>query len=449
MTDVGASLSTAGQPVLDIHTDPDSTASAGTGGGQHDQAEKKKKYQFRYTTLQGYFLQDDLRTKAAEFDFMKTNFGLIQRPYDSDETLPDRGQGMTAWQRFEHHITSLNDAAGRKRHGTGGNVITQYKLLFLARHGNGYHNIAERYYGGEAWDCYYSMLDGDPDGVTSWSDAHLSKEGRRQAKEVNDFWRSQLAEQKMSLPQSYYVSPLDRALETAEITFDGLLPFFNPTVIERLREGTGIHTCDRRSVVSYIRQRYPDYIVTRDPFLTETDQFWDAELRETDDALAIRLGKLLDQVMVDEIGERISFTSHSGAIGAILHVLGHRQFSLGTGAVIPVFVRVDKVAVDADGRDRLSRRHGGKAEGGKPAQSQTSDNVEKNEEYDDNQPFPPKPDLEEEDDKSSWQPKPPCPPGLDLANVGLKRWGLSLKDFLTGVENGTVKLEEVAFRYAA
>lgn len=443
---VAAPLSMTAKPVLDIHTDPDAIM-----GQVQQEGDSQRRYRFRYTTLEGYFLQDDPRTKAAEFDFMKTNFGLVQRPYDSDEDLPDRGEGMTPWQRFQHHLTSLNNAARRKRHEADGDSTTQYRLLFLGRHGNGYHNIAERYYGSEAWDCHYSMLDGDPEGVVTWSDAHLSREGRRQAKEVNGFWRTQIAAQKMNLPQSYYVSPLDRALETAEITFDGLVASFNPVVMERLREGTGLHTCDRRSPVSYIRQRYPKYIVTRDPFLTETDQFWDAELREPDEALALRLGRLMDQIMADEDSERISFTSHSGAIGAVLYVLGHRQFSLATGAVIPVLVQVDKIPLDADAANRPSKRHGGKAEGVKHAQLAGYDDASKDDEdhKDGNESSQQRPDAEEEDDKSTWQPKPPCPPDLDLADIGLRRWGMNLGEFVTGVENGTVKLEEVAFRYAA
>jgi len=38
----------------------------------------------------------------------------------------------------------------------------------------------------------------------------------------------------------------------------------------------------------------------------------------------------------------ISITSHSGEISSILRVLGHRSFSLSTGAVIPVLVRAEK-----------------------------------------------------------------------------------------------------------
>lgn len=464
LSDPSASLDMVSQPILDIHTEPDTS----THGIQFQGQEKKNttmattKYLFRYKTLGGYFLQDDPGTSAKDFEFTKTNFGLISRAYDSDKTLPDGGKGMTDWQRFEHHLTKLNEEAAQKakeNNGSAAQVITQYKLLFLGRHGNGYHNIAERYYGSEAWDCHYSLLDGDPDGIIVWSDAHLSKEGLRQARDVNEFWKKQMAEEKMSLPQAYYVSPLDRALETHKVSYDGLVSPFEPIVMERLREGTGLHTCDRRSSLSYIRKHYPTYNTTRDRFLTEADELFEPKLREPDEKIEERLGKLLDQIMAEEKNERISLTSHSGAIGAMLHVLGHRQFSVATGAVIPVLVQVDKIAVPAapavpgeTKRDPLSPRHGGKAEGGSHAAAANkadNDNVSATTTGDsdsDLSSFPLRPDVDEIDDKSTWNPAPPCPPGLDLANVGFERKGMSIKDFVAGVENGTIQLEEVAFR---
>ncbi|KAI1608934.1 histidine phosphatase superfamily [Exophiala viscosa] len=445
------------QEPLDSHTEP------APDDHKEEEVQEPEKEQtgystYSYTTLPGYFLQDDADTTPETFEFMKTDFGLVQRSYDSDEDLPDRGQGLTAWQRFEHYIRSLNQAAEQKRHND--EPHTQYKLLFLGRHGNGYHNIAERYYGSEAWDCHFSALDGDPDGVMIWADAHLSREGRRQASEVHTFWESQLTQQKMSLPQAYFVSPLDRALETAEITFRGLLESA-PTVVERLREGTGIHTCDRRSTVSYIRGRYPSYVTTRDPLLTETDEFWDPDLREPNDALVLRLRKLLDSIMQSGQGsqaERISFTSHSGAIGAMLRVLGHRPFSLPTGAVIPVLVKVEK------NEAVLHKRHGGEAEGAshpKLAESHKDEYKQTLEQLEgpghgeakanDADATPQEADIKLVNDtiqvdKSTWQTIPACPADLDLENVGRQRWNMGLKEFLAGVEDGSFQLEEVAFR---
>ncbi|KAJ9603503.1 putative phosphoglycerate mutase pmu1 [Cladophialophora chaetospira] len=442
MSDMGASLlSLSGQKAMD-----QAPLEVGEGQGQ----EGSTKYTYTYKTLPGYFMQDDPATDAAKFDFMSTNFGLIDRDYESDQSLPDGGRGSTQWQRFEHHISTLNrdaredndeDRRSAKRHGSNPPPQTRYVLFFLGRHGNGYHNIAERYYGNIAWDCHFSALYGDPDGIMTWSDAHLSKEGKRQAREVNTFWKNQTSQdaQKMSLPELYLVSPLDRTLETAEISFDGLGPNngkLDAVVMEKVREGTGIHTCDRRSNVEYIRQKFPTYNVDLDPNLTETDEYWIGDRREPDDVLVKRLRGFFDDLMSNTAlagdKERISITSHSGAIGAMLKVLGHRKFSLTTGAVIPVFVKVQRKSSNDEKEDKtLGRRHGGGGEGANH-EDPTLD----------------LPDLgDAETDKSKWEPVPSCPADLDLATVGQKRWGMGLKEFLDGVEDGTLDPNAVPFEF--
>lgn len=72
----------------------------------------------------------------------KENFGLIPRAYPSDETLEDV-ESKTPWQRFEHYVKTLN---GNAEEGT------EYKVLYLGRHGQGYHNVAESRYGTKLWD---------------------------------------------------------------------------------------------------------------------------------------------------------------------------------------------------------------------------------------------------------------------------------------------------------
>lgn len=96
---------------------------------------------FTYTTLPGYFLQDDPSTKAEDFDFISKNFGLIDRDYISDE--PEKTISKTQWQRFEREVERLNAEAEEG---------VCYKLLYLGRHGQGVHNVAEQRYGREEWD---------------------------------------------------------------------------------------------------------------------------------------------------------------------------------------------------------------------------------------------------------------------------------------------------------
>jgi broad specificity phosphatase PhoE len=421
MSSMGSSLlggSKGQQPIVNEH---------------EEQAQEQSKYTYMYTTLTGYFQQDEQDTDAATFKFMNKNFGLLSRDYDSDTSLPGGGKDLTQWQRFEHHVSTLNTEHNDKTKRHGG-ADTGYILLFLGRHGNGYHNVAERYYGNAAWDCHFSALEGDPDGIMTWSDAHLTKEGQRQAREVNSFWRSQISSdgQKMSLPEKYFVSPLDRTLETAHLSFEGLLPNdrnFDGIVMEKIREGTGIHTCDRRSTLTHIKQRYPQYNFDLDPHLTENDGYFVPDGREPDSVLVARLRSFFDELVDGELVEgleRISITSHSGAIGAMLKVFGHRDFPLATGAVIPVLVKVDKVKVE-------SRRGGGPAESGE------------------GEPVLDLPPLSSDDHQSAnnrdWNPIPACPAGLDLSTVGEKRWHMGLKEYLARVENGTIDIESIDHDY--
>ena len=168
----------------------------------------------------------------------------------------------------------------------------QYKVLYLGRHGEGYHNVAESYYGTPAWNvspllpvpksevvsheikCYWSLLDGN--GTSTWADAKITPNGVAQAVKANKFWASHIKNEKLPAPETYYSSPLTRCLQTANITFSGLdLPSrqpFVPTVKELFREGISGHTCDRRGTKTYIEGAFPDYVI--EPGFSENDLLW-------------------------------------------------------------------------------------------------------------------------------------------------------------------------------
>ncbi|ETI22831.1 hypothetical protein G647_06908 [Cladophialophora carrionii CBS 160.54] len=286
----------------------------------------------QYSTVTGYFLQDDNSTNATTFDYTATNFGLINQTYPTDGA---NGASLTQWQRFAGLIANLTKTAPSN---------VQYKLLFLGRHGEGWHNAAESYYGTPAWNCYWSLLDGNATAI--WSDAHLTDNGIAQAQTARDFWLSRIQLEKIPTPQTYYTSPLYRCLSTANLTFSGLpLPKdqpFIPTVKAFLREGISEHTCDRRSNRTYIHAEFPTYIF--EAGFPETDQLWTGVTAETSTAQDARSKTLLDGIFAADKSTYISFTSHSGEIASLLRVLGHRTFSLSTGAVIPVLVKAEKVA---------------------------------------------------------------------------------------------------------
>lgn len=122
---------------------------------------------------------------------------------------------------------------------------------------------------------------------------------------------------------------------------------FKPTIKELLREGISIHTCDSRHNKTYIQNLVPDWTI--EPGFTEDDDLWNGVTSESTDAEAVRSKKILDE-MFRELGDNsndnlfVSVTSHSGQIGSMLSVLGHRTFSLATGAVIPVLIRAETFA---------------------------------------------------------------------------------------------------------
>ena len=261
-----------------------------------------------YTTVTGYFLQDDPSTNATTFNFTATNFGLINRTYPADARC-DVHMNKTQWQRFADQVSLLQREAPSN---------VQYKVLYMGRHGDGYHNDAQAYYGTPAWNCYYSELNGNA--TVTWSDAHLSPLGVQQALAVNIFWKSEIENQKIPTPQSYYTSPLTRCLQTANYTFNGVdLPKaqpFIPEVKELFRETISGHTCDRRSNKTYIHDLFPSYKI--EPGFTEDDELWEALHGETNTDQVVRSTVVLDQVFSKDNSTYISITSHSGEIGAIL-----------------------------------------------------------------------------------------------------------------------------------
>jgi broad specificity phosphatase PhoE len=145
----------------------------------------------------------------------------------------------------------------------------------------------------------------------------------------------------MPVPDAWVASPLMRCLRTAELEWAGLgLEGFRPVIREMAREVMGEHTCDKRSSRTVIREAYPGWVVEEG--FTEEDELWEAEHRETFEEHDVRTLKLLEQVFAEE-GPVVSLTSHSGAIASLMRVVGHREFRLGTGGMVPVLVKMTRV----------------------------------------------------------------------------------------------------------
>ncbi|KIM58756.1 hypothetical protein SCLCIDRAFT_16671 [Scleroderma citrinum Foug A] len=245
-------------------------------------------------------------------------FGLI-------DDSPDR------WTKFKDSIQQLNEDA---------TTTVQYKVFFLGRHGEGYHNVAEAKYGTQACQSnvmrYWARQNGD--GELTWgSDPALTPKGEGQADEAHAAWQEEL-QFGLPLPDKLYCSPLTRAIRTNQRTFSGLLPAGRKTVIvENVREEFGVHTCDQRRTRSYIQQTSPEYII-EDGF-TEEDKLWKPDIRETWADVDVRAKAVLDMVFENDKEHFISITAHSGFINAFLRVTDHHPWALPTGGVIPVVIK--------------------------------------------------------------------------------------------------------------
>ncbi|KIW78090.1 hypothetical protein Z517_07923 [Fonsecaea pedrosoi CBS 271.37] len=329
---------------------PSEASTAGT----RNEVEKSQEWHYDYSTVVGFLSQDVARPISSRLHATEEDFDLIEQRYDTDKLLPDNGKLLTQWQRFTHKLKVMNQRAPKE---------VTYRLLYLGRHGQGYHNVGIMFYGDAAWDCYYGAFDQDPNVPSiTYLDAHLTPLGRHQAKTVSKFWQNLSSTQKMPLPQTYYSSPLTRAMQTAQLTFSGLpLPpsqTFRPVVKEFLRERYGIQSCDVRPTKSYIQANFPDFRI-EDSF-TENDELHSPTRRESLRRQDRRVRALLDDVFAHDESTYISITSHSETIEATLRVVGHSALSLPPGGIVPVLVKVSEVS---------GKRHDGDEQGweAKPA----------------------------------------------------------------------------------
>ncbi|THH21431.1 hypothetical protein EUX98_g8388 [Antrodiella citrinella] len=239
------------------------------------------------------------------------------------------------WKIFKQKLHDLNAAAEQG---------VCYKLVFLGRHGQGYHNVAEAKYGTEAWDAHWSTLNGDEE-LTWGPDPLLTPLGQSQALEARDAWLAELSCD-IPLPETFYSSPLKRALDTWSLTFAGfgndeVLPKEQRkvTVLEDCREEYGIHTCDLRSSLSALRTLYTSPMFTFELGFAEEDPLWRKDERESKIHVVERAKAVLDVIFGEPDTTVVSITAHGGFINGFLAVVGRRAYSLPTGGILPTVVK--------------------------------------------------------------------------------------------------------------
>lgn len=279
----------------------------------------------RIETVQGFFSQSDNSTDDLVFDSLACHFGL-QKP---------------SWTALEQEIRQLNDQAPEG---------TKYKLLFCARHGQGYHNKLVDIVGIEEWDRHWSHLnEGDFDGEhLVWGpDPFLTSRGEEQARLMHRAFSSEISHG-LPLPTKLFSSPFTRSAQTLLLTWNDILVsqdpakrVLQPLVKENLRETIGEHTCDKRSSKSEFLKRFPHWGFVHDSDFPEEDIYYKDDWREPIHEQALRAFRFLQEVYQHD-DEIIYCSSHSGEIKALLLASNHRPFAVPTAGMIPIVIKMTK-----------------------------------------------------------------------------------------------------------
>ncbi|EGW34428.1 phosphomutase-like protein [Spathaspora passalidarum NRRL Y-27907] len=282
----------------------------------HADLDQDKKYHFHlsqttpkwlFEPVDGFFLQSAAETDDMEFRYTLQDFG--------------------AAQPWSHLIKRLDELNSQSESGV------RYKLLFLARHGQGWHNVVTKKYSKADWFSKWRYLGTDGDLV--WGpDAKLTQLGIDQARENHQAWKLQLSKG-CPMPDKFYVSPLSRSINTHNITW----PDTNPVVIDKLRETIGVHLCHKRSTKTEISEMFPN--VEFEPGFAEEDVLFDkvfSSIREELHQQFLRIHGVLSDLFDDD-DSVISITSHAGTIRSFITVIGHRKFTIPTGGMIPIVVK--------------------------------------------------------------------------------------------------------------
>ncbi|KAF6789411.1 phosphoglycerate mutase family protein [Colletotrichum sojae] len=295
---------------------------------------------YKFTILPEYFVDYYKVADASPKGKATTQplLGLLDQEHQpaaaGGEADAQGSEDAKPWEKFAAHVKRLNDESPEG---------TQYKVLYLTRHGLGYHNVQAVKVGNAEWDRYWSHLDGD--GVVTWLDAELVDEGVQQARDLHAFWADATGKEGVPFPQSFYTSPLRRCLRTSDLVFRELVEErgqeFRPTVKEGLRERMTDHTCDKRSSRTWIAGAYPKYII--EPGFTEEDELWKADVFENTESHLARKQLVLEEIFSSDPSYFVSLTVHSYAISAIMNVGGQKKFRVREGSSIAVLVRGDKV----------------------------------------------------------------------------------------------------------
>lgn len=234
--------------------------------------------------------------------------------------LPNFGlKSEYTWDGLVADLTARNAASNDEK----------YKIIFFARHGEGWHNYliarVDDWDEISRYDTYenYTLFDAD-----------LTPTGVQQAENVGKYWDKELAQADgVPYPDLFYVSPLRRTIHTFHATWPNV---DTPIIDEDLRERCTEQTPEERHNKTWIENYCPTCSFL--PGFAEEDPLWTPTYMEKESHVRSR-----DRSWLNTVFERdelvISVTTHSGYIKEMLEVIDHPAHPLYPAQLIPVVIK--------------------------------------------------------------------------------------------------------------
>lgn len=207
----------------------------------------------------------------------------------------------------EQWMRSRDDAASTSSDDDGTDTVHATKLIHFQRHGQGYHNLLGDILRDVGIKPNVDSLD---PAINPWLrpeivDSPLTETGKAQCRE-------QRPTASLLNPELVVVSPLLRAIQTAEISFADHYEQANIPWIahEGCREELGVLVCNKRRPLSQIVHDFPD-LEFANTEMTEEDTLWNPSERESNESKSDRIYEFLVDFLAKRPESEIAVVGHS------------------------------------------------------------------------------------------------------------------------------------------
>lgn len=172
-----------------------------------------------------------------------------------------------------------------------------HKRVTFIRHGEGYHNVAQREWKAAGNEGEPYTLETDPE--MKYLDPKLTEVGVKEAMDLQAAGAQLCSDASGQPVQLIVTSTMRRATQTALIAFDSAVSEGVPVLAtDMCHEIAGKHTCDKRLDILSLSQQFPDVVYYAKLAGGEEDPYWgDGYTREELSDVAARAGDFVDWLM--------------------------------------------------------------------------------------------------------------------------------------------------------